>query len=71
MSAGVADTAVGAAPALLEGCAASAGPATSAVAIRAAVKFLNMVFSSFVRRRRMRVAPIVEERFTRYALNAP
>ena len=56
---------------LLEACAASAGPAISAVAIRAAVKFLNMVVSSFVSRRRMRVAPIVEERFTPYALNAP
>jgi hypothetical protein len=63
--------AAGAAPASFAGCAASAGPATNAVAIRAAVKFLNMVFSSFVPRRRMRVAPIVEESFTARALNAP
>jgi len=31
---------------LLDGCAASAGPAIRAVAIKTAVKFLNMVVSS-------------------------
>jgi hypothetical protein len=47
-----------------EGCAAKAEPATSVVAISAAVKFLNMAFSLLLYGVDWGVAPIVEMSLT-------
>jgi hypothetical protein len=67
----VAGAAAGMAPLVAEGWAAKAEPATSVVAISAAVRFLNMAFSLLLYGVDSKIAPIVEVSFTFRALNAP
>jgi hypothetical protein len=67
----VAGAAAGMAPLVAEGCAAKAEPATSVVAISAAVTFLNMTFSLLLYGVDSMIAPIVEVSLMPPALNAP